>query len=125
MNPISKILVIIAFFIVLLAGVLPSFIKDDWMWFSRSGALLTAYGILITFMDIKATLDRWSADIKTRIDNHLKAHDLSKVPQEEMGKIEQYKEHILNEMILSSKWTEFWILFFGTIIWGYGDLLNP
>lgn len=125
MNPISKILLTLSVSIVLFAGVLPSIISNDWMWFSRSGALLTAYAVAITFLDFTGFIDNSFADISARIDKILEVRGLSKVRQEKSKEIEQQKKHIFNEMTLSFKRVEFWSLVLGTIIWGYGDLLGP
>ncbi len=124
MNPISKILLVISVSIVLIAGVLPSIISNDWMWFGRSGALLTAYAVAITFLDFTGFINKSFADISARIDKIIEVRGLSKVRQEKAKEIEQEKKYIFSEMTLSFQRIEFWSLILGTIIWGYGDLLG-
>jgi len=123
MDPISKILLAVATSIVLFAGIIPSVFSGSWIWFGRSGSLLTAFGIMITFMDLTGVLDRWYEDLSQRIDNKLAARDLSNVPQEKLEKIEEVKRQIHEGMQASLRRIEMFVLLSGTVIWGYGDLL--
>ena len=121
MNPLSKIITIIAVLIILLAGVLPSIIQCNWEWFGRSGALLTAYGITITYLDVAGFLNKISEYIAIRMDEAIESADTSGFSQEE---IEKKKNDILNSIKKSVMRTEFMVLTVGTLIWGYGDKLN-
>lgn len=123
MDPISKILLAIAALIVFFAGVVPSMLSGEWVWFGRSGSLLTAFGIMITFMDLTGVLDRWHGDLSERIDNKLATLDLSNVSQEKLDKKEEVKGRIFEGMQARFRRIEMFVLLFGTIIWGYGDLL--
>lgn len=125
MNPISKILLAIAALIILLTGMVPSIFTNDWTWFGRSGAILTAYGIVITYLDLQGFLAKSVEDISARIDKHLETHDLSQVPDEKIDQIEAQKDAIFAGIIKSMRRVEFSILVLGTIIWGYGDLIGP
>jgi len=124
MNPLSKLILIISVLIILFVGVIPSLIVSDWQWFGRSGAILTAFGIFITFKDIVKTLSELSESISDKIDEELKNHDFSNAPKERVAQIENFKSLVMNDITLGSKRSEFWVLFTGTIIWGYGDLFN-
>ena len=94
MNPISKIIIIIAVVIILLAGVLPSIAYSNWEWFGRSGALLTAYGVALAFLDVVGFMNNIAGDVVRRMDEAIEKIDLSKVPEEKVENIEQEKKSI-------------------------------
>ena len=119
-NPISKLIALVAASIVMLAGVAPSIILDNWEWFGRSGSLLTAYGVTVAYLDVAGFLDSVSENTIERMDQVIESADTSGYTKEE---IEQKKKEILKSMRKSVLRVEFLVLVVGTLIWGYGDKL--
>ena len=101
-------------FVTLLAGVVLSLELSDWSWFSRSGALVVVNGIILTSHQIiehvqhlgrQQRLDMmvngdWAPD-----DKHHFIHD----DYEQRWRSEKYG---------------LTMLIAGTLVWGFGDLIN-
>ena len=113
------ILITIASFI-LLAGLTQSLILKDFIWFSRCGSLIVAIGIIllsrtfITGKDLLLTV--FGADVPENING----------PEYYKKRNEVIPDYI-EEDIISRKaigWYGPLVSSVGTLIWGYGDLLN-
>lgn len=101
--------------ILIIAGILPSIYNNDFIWFSKSGSLLVAYGIYIVWKDIKGKVD----------------YALAQINKEQSKNFENSSEQLFNIIKKIRKENknlynliEFLILATGTIITGYGDLIN-
>jgi NADH:ubiquinone oxidoreductase subunit K len=116
---------IIVSVIVIVLGVILSFISKDWTWFSRSGSLLVVIGIIVAANDINKSLavledSKFSEQILERIKEIR--------PDVEENEINNRKEEILG--LLKELMTQFYrrielaILITGTIVWGFGDLIG-
>ena len=123
MNPISKYLLMGFILLLVFTGILPSVMSGNWSWFGRSGSLITAYGIAITFFDLTGFMESSAKDIGARIDRNIAKMGLSGVPKEKIEKYEEYKMSILTGVTKSLRRVEFFMLITGTVIWGYGDLM--
>ena len=99
----------------LMLGVALSLLLYDWTWFSRSGSLVVINGIILTSHQIIDHINRlklgqtppitqFGRDWADREKHHL-IHD----PKEGVWQYEKYG---------------LYMLIIGTLIWGFGDLLN-
>jgi hypothetical protein len=105
----------ISILIVSIAGILPSILFEEWEWFSRSGALLIVYGVYIVWLDYEGWINN---DLET-----LKSGVIKKFGE----KSEQYLKLFDEVRDANSKRYdkfEFIIISTGTVIWGYGNLIN-
>ena len=129
----------LSFLILIIFGVLPSLLFRNWEWFSRSGSLLVIFGVYIAWRDYKGEIDGALSNIKTR---------LKELHKEKIKDINEKEKGIINPVVKKGKADnklseavdfihstqdsnksmyenlEFGIIFLGTVIWGYGDLLN-
>lgn len=101
--------------IVSLTGLLPSIYYSDWEWFSRSGALVIIYGVYIVWLDYQGGIDSALSKIEF-------------AAKEKFGELTDELSKTINQIKISNKkmyqTMEFLILGFGTLIWGYGDLVG-
>jgi len=130
---------ILSCFIIVTFGIIPSFIFNNWQWFSRSGSVLVIFGIYIAWKDYKGEIDHALLSVKNAAKEKNKQSILT-IKESEKGIInsvvkqgateKKYTElsNLVNKLQEKNKNTydniEFIILFTGTIIWGYGDLFN-
>ena len=136
-------LILPAVFILLVGGIVPSIILNDWGWFSRSGSLLTAYGVMVTYADFSGRIEKWSLEILPLLDK--KKRRWQKGLQKKLEA--KFDKPIVDEMLndetikrmldmiplalqdwlqgLSTRFRiiEISMIICGTIIWGYGDLI--
>jgi hypothetical protein len=87
----------------------------DWMWFARSGAILTALGLVLASRKIliaRADLVALLADME-RADG-----------AERTARLESFKrlQRDLDRQVMEK--AGFGLLVVGTLIWGFGDLLG-
>jgi hypothetical protein len=105
----------IALTIVLVFGVLPSFLWEDWVWFSRSGSLLVTYGLYVVWCDIQS-------------DVHEALEKVKETASEKFGGVSTEVMDIATDIQAQNRklyrTVEFVVIGIGTVIWGYGDLLN-
>jgi energy-coupling factor transporter transmembrane protein EcfT len=117
----------ISIFILLVTGVIPSLILSEWGWFSRSGALLVIFGIFIVWLDYESAINEDLNTIFSGFKDYLKNSD-DNLKDKETDSIEQIIQDKFNELSYLTKKRfqniEFFIVAIGTLIWGYGDLVN-
>ena len=100
--------------LVLGCGVFPSLLYSDWGWLSRSGSILIIYGGYIVWLDYKGNIDSDLSKIESlAVKNGDKDADLLAVVR---GIRTSNKKLYKNINLV--------ILVFGTVIWGYGDLVE-
>ncbi len=115
----NKILVGIAAFLVLV-GIIQSLILKDFIWFSRSGSLIVAIGIILlsrTFIIGK--------DILLSIENADTSENLNSPEyflERNIEVLDYVKNDILSRIAIGRLGPI--VSSIGTIVWGYGDLLN-
>lgn len=99
----------------LLAGALVSVELGDWGWFSRSGALVVIIGIILTSHQIiqhMQTLGQYQRTGHSQFQKdwaHEGKHDFIHDDHENRWKSEKYG---------------LYMLILGTLVWGFGDLIN-
>ena len=96
-------------------GLWASVATDDWMWFARSGAVMTALGLVLASRKIliaRADLVALLADME-RADG-----------AERTARLESFKrlQRDLDRQVMEK--VGFGLLIVGTIVWGFGDLLG-
>jgi energy-coupling factor transporter transmembrane protein EcfT len=121
-----KTIIGISIFILLLAGIIPSLISCDWVWFSRSGALLVIFGIFIIWLDYQSSIEN---DLNTVFDGFEKyLIDSTEENTESREKIKTEIQDKFNKVKEANKKRfqniEFFTVALGTLVWGYGDLIN-
>jgi len=117
---------IIAISISVFTGILPSIISSDWGWFSRSGAILVIFGLYIIWLDYESDLNDNLDILLSGFNKHLVENT-----EEDEASIERIEANVsdkFNEVRKATKNRfqniEFLIVAIGTLIWGYGDLIN-
>jgi hypothetical protein len=87
----------------------------DWMWFARSGAILTALGLVLASRKILIA----RADLVALLAEMERADGA-----ERTARLESFKrlQRDLDRQVMEK--AGFGLLFLGTLIWGYGDLLG-
>lgn len=117
--------IIIAVAIALVVGVVPSFILCDWTWFSRSGALLTSFGIFLIWLDYKeqinsdlnTVLNGFSEYLEKTVENESDRNRTKKIVSENFDLVRNATERRFKNI-------EFYLVISGTLIWAYGDLVG-
>jgi hypothetical protein len=99
----------------LAAGIWLSAATDDWTWFARSGAILTALGLVLASRKIliaRADLLALLADME-RVDG-----------AERTARLDSFKrlQRDLDRQVMEK--AGFGLLVLGTVVWGFGDLLG-
>ncbi|MCW8824840.1 MAG: hypothetical protein OQK78_00265 [Gammaproteobacteria bacterium] len=101
--------------VTLMIGALLSLEFDDWGWFSRSGSLVVINGIILT---------------SHQIIQHM--HNLSQYQQQRQSQFQrdwahEDKHHLIRDDS-ENRWKSekygLYMLIVGTVVWGFGDLLN-
>lgn len=104
-----------AAFLTLLAGALLSLHFNDWSWFSRCGALVVVNGIILT---------------SRQIIEHM--HHLSRQQRRDSMVNRDWAKDDKHFSFLHDDFEQRWrsekyglyMLIIGTLVWGFGDLLN-
>lgn len=99
---------------ILIAGMVLSLQLDDWTWFSRAGALLVINGIILT---------------SRQIIDHIQRLKLYQIPSQRHANRDWAsgdKYHLIHddEKVWRSEKHGLYMLITGTLVWGFGDLLN-
>lgn len=99
----------------LILGVVFSIKLHDWNWFARSGALVVINGIILTSHQIiehMRTLNRSQNDPASKFNR-----DWAKADKQNL--IHDYSQDVwMNEKY------GLYMLIAGTLVWGFGDLIN-
>jgi hypothetical protein len=96
-------------------GIWLSVATGDWMWFARSGAVLTALGLVLASRKVliaRADLVALLADME-RTDG-----------AERTARLESFKrlQRDLDRQVMEK--AGFGLLILGTLVWGFGDLIG-
>ena len=91
--------------------------SEDFSWVSRAGSIITIFGVLLT---LKHHILSESRDIHSIVME--KRHYAKWAPKEED---EEYQKDIeSSRIIMRDEYMGVALTVFGTVIWGYGDLLG-
>jgi hypothetical protein len=108
--------------ILLFAGITPSILYNDWSWFSRSGSGLTAFGVVLAYLDISGVIEKIGDVLSSSVRKVLVEKGLE-LKNGSLEKIDNIIKDQKTSMIKKFRLLEFTTIFIGTIIWGYGDKL--
>jgi hypothetical protein len=99
----------------LASGIWASTATEDWMWFARSGAVLTLLGLVLASRKILIA----RADLLALLGEMERADGA-----ERTARLESFKrlQRDLDRQVMEK--AGFGLLIAGTIIWGFGDLLG-
>jgi hypothetical protein len=99
----------------LAGGIWASAATEDWMWFARSGAVLTALGLVLASRKILIA----RADLLALLGEMERADGA-----ERTARLESFKrlQRDLDRQVMEK--AGFGLLILGTIVWGFGDLLG-
>lgn len=100
--------------ITLLVGALLSMEQGDWGWFARSGSLVVVYGILLTSHQIIEQMQQLGR--QQRRD--------SMVNRDWGADARHHFLHDDHETRWRSEKNGLYMLIIGTLVWGFGDLIN-
>ena len=116
----------------LAAGVLAGGATGDWSWFSRSGSFVVVIGILLTSTQIiehdrrlRQRRLKWEAQIRRDV----RVHTVELNPSRRDWAHETQSESMTrSRMLTEDAWKRehdgLYLLVFGTLIWGFGDLVG-
>jgi hypothetical protein len=114
----TNIFLLVAVALIWLAfSVLLSVVYHNWLWFGRSGSILTLCGAALA----TRRLIRLGVAGFVRSENTIDGGLL-----DASGKVSDETKDAEREQLLDVRAANvgFWFIFIGTLIWGYGDLLN-
>jgi uncharacterized membrane protein YgaE (UPF0421/DUF939 family) len=127
--------------------------NSDWAWVGRSGALLTIFGVYVIWLDYKGEIDKSLDTVLEGFEEYLKKITPEQEKESLINLFKnqniKYTEEQLEKLLetptdrnktfktISVKFkevselthkrvqnVEFLVLVLGTLIWGYGDLIN-
>lgn len=99
----------------MVAGIWLSIATTDWMWFARSGAIITALGLVLASRKV----------LIARADLMALLQDMERVDgAERTVRLESFKrlQRDLDRQIMEK--AGFSLLILGTLVWGFGDLIG-
>ena len=89
---------------------------NDFIWLSRSGSVITIFGLLLT---LKHNILSENRDIDSIVKE--KNHYANNSPKDS----DLYKEHVkYARKVIADEYIGLSLTIVGTFIWGYGDLFN-
>lgn len=97
-----------------------SVIQNDWTWLGRSGALLAAFGVVLAYLDISGFMSKITDAMKVATREVLLKNDKT-VKEEALKEIKSVIDDVNKSIVDNLTFIEFFTIFCGTIIWGYGD----
>ena len=103
---------------VFIFGVWLSLNQNDWTWFARSGAMIVVIGIFLTSSQIIENSRR----LKLRRSHHEQNFHRDFAEDIKRGTLDRSRS--LDEDIWENGLRGFYLLVFGTLIWGFGDLAD-
>jgi len=139
---------LLAVILITCIGIYLSIKFDDWLWFARSGAAIVTISLLLastnhstwadSFVDILDTVTKSSTKdevkqiVQDSVERSFKRHNVELAENElayhtskEIGLLtQQSKEILVNLAHKKFVRFEFTIAAYGTLIWGFGDLLG-
>lgn len=101
---------------VLIVGVLLSLDQNDWTWLARSGSMIVVIGIFLTSSQIIENSRR----LKIRRSHHEQNFHRDYAEDIKRGTLDRSRS--LDEDIWENGLRGFYLLVFGTLVWGFGDL---
>lgn len=124
-----------AVLLLLICGIMWSFLRHDWQYFERSGSLVIVVAIALTWRDFVSLIGNVQKLYQDEFDRLLASFDSARPPGIIAGAIHNGKRQDIEaarinteELIKLLRWrlrtTEAIILILGTIVWGYGALLG-
>lgn len=148
-----KIIIFVSITILFIFGIVPSLMNSDWAWVGRSGALLTIFGVYVIWLDYKGEIDKSLDTVLEGFEEYLKKITPEQEKESLINLFKnqniKYTEEQLEKLLetptdrnktfktISVKFkevselthkrvqnVEFLVLVLGTLIWGYGDLIN-
>ena len=98
---------------VLSSSVTASYLTGEWLWFGRSGAIVTMAGVILSLRPmLRVGFNKW-----VELYHEFDAGKIIETPEE----IEEKKQVKLDVI---ASYTGAFLTIIGTLIWGYGDLLD-
>ena len=105
-------------FIVITISIWLSLRMQDWTWFSRSGSLIVIIGIFLTSTQVIENSQRLHAR-KRHYENNFGRDYASDIKSHTLDNSRHHDEDVWESGLRG-----LYLLIVGTIIWGYGDLLE-
>ncbi len=96
-----------------------SLLSSDWQWLSRSGSLVVVIGIMLTSTQI---IDELHLMKQRRM--HSERHQDSWSSHDWVAEAENHKKLRWGDGEFSGRSQGLYLLIFGTLIWGFGDIVG-
>ena len=104
-------------------GVTVSRASGDWAWFARSGSVLVAVGVAFAYFNVDHWMERGIGEAASRLRQRMQGSRAS--PGFLLDFVVGIDERANLESIPNTvKIFEVLLVIVGTLIWGFGDLLN-
>lgn len=124
-----------AVLLLIICGLMWSFLLHDWQYFERSGSLLIIVAIALTWRDLVSLIGNVEKLYQGEFNRLLATFDSARPPGILAGAMHNGKrkdieaahrnvEELTRLLRLRLRTTEAAILILGTIIWGYGSVLG-
>ena len=126
-----------------IAGIMPSVLTGEWTWFARSGALLTAYGVILAYLDLSGAMREIFSEIQPAIEESFKnileetfeelseeysekksVPEIHSIFEEAKDEVGESLSTLGDKLVSNIRFYEILLIIVGTVIWGYGDLLS-
>ena len=104
-------------------GVAVSRESGDWAWFARSGSVLVAVGVAFAYFNVDHWMERGIGEAASRLRQRMEANRVT--PRVLLDFVVGIDERANLQPIPNTvKLFEVLLVIVGTLIWGFGDLLN-